>query len=258
MVLALAFFPGKAFAAPPLLVDEADVLTQAQERELVKLLEEVSDKYEMDVVIYTVRSLHGTDSLTYAEDIFVYEGDYGYSYGSDQRNGVILLHCPAERDYAVTGTGIIQEHMKPADFDELMDDMIDGMREGADSGDYTDAYKTYINGIDDHMKSPVERFLQIAMGNAILAPIVGFVISFLRMGKEKRKLKSVRRQYSASAYMSKGGCQLTSSRDIFVNRTRTRTPIPKESDSRSSSGGRPASVHTHSSGTSFTGGSRKY
>ena len=68
--------PLAAQAAPPLVVDEADVLSAAQERELSEKLEAVSEKHTIDVVVYTVPDLYGKDALDYADDVFVYD-DYG-------------------------------------------------------------------------------------------------------------------------------------------------------------------------------------
>ncbi|MBR0091546.1 MAG: TPM domain-containing protein [Lachnospiraceae bacterium] len=253
-ILLLTVCGVKVHAAPPLLLDEADVLTPEQEIALNARLEEVSDTYQIDVVLITVPSLDGKDVLVLAEDRFVYDG-YGKSYGSEQLNGVILLHCPAERKYSVTGTGTVQEHMDPADFDKVMDDMIDGMREGASTGDFTAAYNTYIDGIEKNMEGLIGRLLRMSAGSVFLSPIAGFLLSFIYMRRQKRKLTSVRRQSGAGNYVNQAASHLTLSRDVLVNRTVTRTAISR--DTGSSDDGY-SSTHDHSSGTSFTGGSRDY
>lgn len=254
LLLLLACCGIKAHAAPPLLLDEADVLTPEQEQTLNARLEEVSDAYEIDVVLITVPSLDGKDVLVLAEDRFVYDG-YGKSYGSEQLNGVILLHCPEEREYSVTGTGTVQDRMGPKDFDKVMDDMIEGMREGAVTGDYTGAYNTYIDGIEKNMEGLIGRILRMSLGSVFLSPIAGFLISVLYMSRQKKKLTSVRRQSGAGSYVNQAATQMTLSRDVFINRTVTRTSIARDTDSSDDDY---SSTHDHSSGTSFTGGSRSY
>ena len=255
--------PLAAQAAPPLVVDEADVLSAAQERELSEKLEAVSEKHTIDVVVYTVPDLYGKDALDYADDVFVYD-DYGTG---SEHSGILLLHkpsdIPGETDYAITSGGRVMDTISTSKIDEMLDALADPIIEGRDSGNYMPAYEAYISMVDRNMMSTAERaaegILERLLGNAILAPIAGFLLSFVYMGKQKAKLKSVRRQRSAAAYKTSHGPELHVSRDILVNRTISKVPIRRESDNKSSgsSGGRPAHVHTHSSGRVLSGGSRR-
>ena len=250
-------------AAPPLLVDEADVLTSSQERELTEKLEEVSSKYDIDVAVYTVESLDGKDALDYADDIYVYD-EYGTG---DEYSGILLLHkpsnIPGETEYAITSGGRVKDTISPSKIDSMLDDLVDPIVDGRDSGNYLPAYEAYIELVNRNMMSRAERaadsLLERMLGSAVLAPVAGFLMSFGYMGRQKAKLKSVRRQRSAAAYTTSHGPELHVSRDILVNRTISKVPIRRESDNKSSgsSGGRPAHVHTHSSGRVLSGGSRR-
>ena len=253
----------KAYAAPPLLVDEADVLDASQEAELTGALEDISEKYDIDVAVYIVNDLYGKDALDYADDVYVYD-EYGTG---DDYSGILLLHkpspVPGETEYAITCDGRVRETISVSEIDGMLDAMADAIVSGRDRGNYLPAYKTFIDLVDRNMMSTSERVFgnlaQLAGGNAILSAIIGFGASFVHMGRQKSKLKSVRRQRSAAAYVCGHGPQLRISNDRLVNRTVTKTPIRRESDNKGSShsGGRPASVHTHSSGRTLSGGSRR-
>ena len=265
MCMICALFFGRAMtvlAAPPLLVDEADVLTPSQERELTEKLEDVSAKYDIDVVVYTVESLNGKDALDYADDIYVYD-EYGTG---EEYSGILLLHkpsnIPGETEYAITSGGRVKDTISTSKIDSMLDDLVDPIVDGRDSGNYMPAYEAYIEMVNRNMMSTAERaadnILQRMLGSAVLAPVAGFLMSFGYMGRQKAKLKSVRRQRSAAAYVTNYGPQLRVSQDRFVNRIVNRVPVKRESDNKSSgSGGRPAHVHTHSSGRVLSGGSRR-
>ena len=51
----------------PYLVDEADLLTPAQEAELEEKLEDLSEKWDMDIVVVTADDLDGASSLEFRD-----------------------------------------------------------------------------------------------------------------------------------------------------------------------------------------------
>ena len=126
----------KAYAAPPLLVDEADVLDASQEAELTGELEDISEKYDIDVAIYIVKDLYGKDALDYADDIYVYD-EYGTG---DDYSGILLLHkpspIPGETEYAITCDGRVRETISVSKIDDMLDDMADAIVSGRDRGNY--------------------------------------------------------------------------------------------------------------------------
>jgi uncharacterized protein len=89
---------GAVFAATPSrLVDGADLLTYPEESRLLLLLNEVSEKYDMDVVVVTVNSLGGKSPRAFADD---YYDDNGY-----RADGNRLLVEMDSRDYWVSTSG---------------------------------------------------------------------------------------------------------------------------------------------------------
>jgi len=66
----------------PRLIDGADLLTDSEEAKLLERLDEISEKYQTDVVIVTNYSLEGKTSTAYADDFFDYNG-YGFGENAD-------------------------------------------------------------------------------------------------------------------------------------------------------------------------------
>ena len=61
----------------PRLADDADLLTDSEEKELNQQLDTVSEEQECDVIVVTVDSLNGKTVEEYADD---YYDDNGYGY----------------------------------------------------------------------------------------------------------------------------------------------------------------------------------
>ena len=283
--LAVLRLPLTAHAAPPLLVDEADVLSDAEEQTLLAHLTEVSNAHDADIVVVIAEDLGGQDSLAYADDYFDYNG---YGRGED-RSGALFLHCPSGRDYAFSTRGRAADAISDDALDDLETAVIDYLR----ADDFPGAYEAFATGCDNYLQymkeygvsiadqdieahpedaqyllNPPEeqrpffqRLLYNARNNALLAPIIGAIGSLFYGSSKKRKLVSVRRQSGAASYVKAGQSSLRVSRDMFINRTLTKTPIPRHDNNRSSSGGRVGghtTFHTSSSGASHGGRGGKY
>ena len=74
-------------------VDGADLLDGSEEASLRERLDDISEKYQFDVVVVTEYSLGGKSPQSFADDFFDYNG---YGQGSE-RSGVLLLHSPEYR-----------------------------------------------------------------------------------------------------------------------------------------------------------------
>ena len=258
-----------AQAAPQLLVDEADNLTPDEERALTDMLIEVSDRYDADIVVLVIDSLNGSDAQAYADDFYDQNG-----YADD---GALFLFSVGDSEYAFSTLGRTAEALTDAALDMIEDDVLNGLRNGKATQDYYDAYVAYIEGVDTYLgiaesgtpfeyetEEPIRGFealRQTLGGNVLFSAIGGFVGSFLYMGRQKSKLKSVHRQRGAATYVTGGGPALTVSDDRFVNKSVNRTPIRQSappSSSRTGSARRGTTYHTSSSGRSHGGRSGKF
>ena len=85
MVIIFALAVGNSFSVmraeaseshPPRVVDEADLLTDTEESELLAQVDEISERQQVDVAVVTVNSLEGKDIQDYTADYYDYNG-YG-------------------------------------------------------------------------------------------------------------------------------------------------------------------------------------
>lgn len=84
-----------------LVVDDADLLTDREEKSLHEKLEEICVRQKMDIVIVTKKTLDGTAPADYADDFYDYNG---YGYG-ENRDGLLLLISIDNRDLYISTHG---------------------------------------------------------------------------------------------------------------------------------------------------------
>lgn len=210
-------------AAEDLLVDDADLLTYAQETELEAGLRELTEKYNMSVVIVTTDSVGEKDTVAYADDFLDYNG-----YGED---GILLLINMEDRQWHISTVGEAVSAFSEDDLAQIEDGIVDYLSDG----NYMSAFEEFISQCDDILDN------SFAWGtNLIFALVVGLVVSLIVVFCLKRQLKSVKRQYTASDYVRPGSLQLTGSGEIFLYHTVSRIEKPKPQSGsgthRSSSG----------------------
>jgi len=238
----------------PMVYDEADLLTDAEEAALLVRLERLSDSTGMDVAVALVDSTGEYSPMEYADDYF---DNNGFGRGDD-RDGLVLLISMeysdwwiSTRGYAVTaftdaGIEYIGEQVTPY----LSDGMYaDAVEEFAAQCDTFIAQAKTGDPFDTHNlpKDPFNPLLSL-----VIALIAGFIIGKIYTGKLKGQLNTVRRQSAASGYVRNGSLNVTNSNDFFLYRNVSRTA--KES----SSSGDGSSTHKSSSGASHGGGGGKF
>ena len=67
----------------PRLVDEADLLSDDEEMALTGQLNEISERQQVDIVVVTVNSLEGAETMGFADDLYDYNG---YGFGEERWN----------------------------------------------------------------------------------------------------------------------------------------------------------------------------
>ena len=85
----------------PRLVDEADLLTDEEEADILEQLDEISERQECDVAVVTVDGLDGKSAMEYADDFYDYNG---YGFG-EEKDGILLLVSMEERDWYISTCG---------------------------------------------------------------------------------------------------------------------------------------------------------
>lgn len=256
LCIATMITPAFAKADMPRLVDNAGLLTDAEQSRLLAKLDEISEKQRADIVVVTADTLDGKTPMDYAEDFYDYNG---YGYG-EEYDGVLLLVSIEDRDWWISTCGYGMTAITDDGINYISDKFLPYMKDG----NYAKAFSTYAKLCDDFFSQakngqpydgehmPKEPFnfglwLLVAVG-------IGIGIALGTTGSMKKKLKSVKLQSAAGNYVKANSMNITESRDIFLYNTVTRTEKPKSGNS--SSGG--SSTHCSSSGQTHGGGGGKF
>lgn len=235
------------------LTDNAGLLSASEAEEVTAALEQVSNKYNVDIAVMTTYGTNGIDIMTFSDQFFL---DHGLGTGTD-RSGVLLTLDMEGRQWHISthGEGIL------AFTDYGIEQCGERIRSYLSSGAYADGFKEYANVADEYFEqeragTPVDNYGGAAerkapgTGTYILAVVVsllaGFGISFAITGSMKRKLKSVVRQTSANAYADQGGLKLRENTDRYMYHHVVAVPLPRNNSSGGSS--------THMTGGSTFGG----
>lgn len=252
MLLALLItlsFAVPAFAeAMPRLVDQADLLTDAQEASLLSKLDSISNRQGMDVVVVTADTLDGKSPMAYADDFYDYNG-----YAED---GILLLVSMEDSDWWISTAGYGITAFTDAGIEYLGNRFVPSLSDG----DYAGAFEIFADHCDEFItqaktgdpydthnlpKEPFDFLLNLAVSF-----VIGLVIAAVATAVMKGKLKSVRAQAGASGYVKTGSMNVTHRQDLFLYRDVNRTAKPKDSSG--------SSTHTSSSGRSHGGGGGKF
>ena len=238
----------------PLLVDDADLLSDTEEAKLLAFLESVRARTKCDIAIGTVPSLEGKSAQAYADDFYDYNG-YGYGAGDD---GALFLIAMSERRWAISSYGVAHAALTDPALDEIEDKIVPCLSDG----EYYDAFGLFAGACDSYIRyyrSPdsveaddpwIEAIRKTP--NYLLITIfslgIGLIITLIVVGSMKSKLKSVKFQGGANAYVVPNSLVLTGQSDVFLYKNVSR--VRRETSSSSSGGG---GSHTSSSGRSHGG-----
>ncbi len=231
---------------PPRLVDYANLLNNHEENKLTERLDEISQKYEVDVIILTVDYIGNKSPMEFADDFYDYNG---YGYGSSY-DGVLLLISMEERDWWISTSGKAIDIFSDSYIDSIGELMVDHL---ADE-DYAYAFEVFADECEYYINGELNGYPFNFSGNLVFALIVGIIVAFIATSVMKSQLKSVRFKSGANDYVKRGSMKVTVSRDLFLYKTIRKVARPKNTGSSGSSG----SSHRSSSGRSHGGGGGKF
>jgi len=248
LFLTLCLLTVTVSASSSLLVDEAGLLTGSEAASLERQLTEISNRQGVDIVIVTVDSTGGASTMDYADDYF--------DYGGYRTDGILLLVSMEDRDWWISTTGYGITAITDAGLDYISDRFVSYLTDG----EYAQAFREFATLCDEFITQaktgdpydshnlPKDPFNFLI--NLLIALAIGLVAALIFTGSMKAKLKTVRQQPKADAYLKPGSLALTQSRDLYLYTHTDRREKPQ------SGGG--SSTHTSSSGTSHGGGGGKF
>lgn len=231
-MLALSLISVSAAEHPSYVVDGANVLTDSEEARLSSKLENISNKFSVDIAVVTVESLGGELPAVFAEDYYYYNG---YGYG-EERDGIMLLFSAevvdGGRDYYVYCNGLGYD----AVYDEE-EDLTDAILGYLRNDDFVNAFNVFADECEYYVNIEINGVPFSVGKNLAISLAIGFVVALISVSTMKGKLKTVHFQTGAQQYQKYGSLNITDSRDIFLYKTVTSRQRPKSNSSGGSRSG---------------------
>ena len=234
------------------LYDDAELLTSAQQQEILNKLNDLSEKYSSNIAILTVNE-HSGPIQDYADDYFDYNGFQADYDGS----GVLFMISMADREWAIStcGTGInvytdygqeylieqMAPYLKVNDFYGAFNKFIEVSEFFYDQYEKGDPYDV---GYKDTSPQALIKVGAICLG-------IGLVVALIPILFMAGSLKNVQQVTNASGYQTHNGLHMSTHRDTYLRSSTSRTRIPDTRSSGGSGGG--SSIHISSSGSSHGG-----
>lgn len=248
----------------PLVVDEADLLTEEEENALKAKAAEISERQKCDVIIYTTNDLAGLTEEEFADEKLDL-----YGYGND-KSGVLLL-------ITYYGKGNADNYMQLATngfaitaiTDAGIDLIFDTIESDCTNGDFSSAAEKYLDTADDLLTRArngdpydVKDQRSHRKPNYILiwviALLLGFLFSLIPLASMKKKIQNVSKKTNAASYEREGSMQLTTNRDVFLYANTTSRVIDTGNRGSGSSHSGGSTTHVTSSGSVHGGGGRHF
>lgn len=243
LLLLTLLLPVHASFENPSIVDEAGYLMQSELASLSKELDEVREKYDFEVAIYTESDMTSSTAEASADDIYDYQG-YGAGENDD---GILLYICRGTREYHFTTHGKGLEYFNSNGLIYLESKVLPYLEDD----NYYKAFEVYIKTADELLKMASEGepynekqySTKYIIGVIVICLVAPLLIAFWMMKKKLKKMKTAVENDYAANYMKPGSMNLTLSRDLFLYSRITKTEKPKGS----------SGTHTSSSGRTHGG-----
>lgn len=275
LFLAFALMPFCFAAELPVVIDNAEYLTDDQSEQLEQMLDEVLTD-DFCAVVFTEDEPSDDDPQAAADDFFDFEG-----YLEQYSNGIVFYICKSTRQYAFSTTGTAIDTFDDSKLDVIEYDMLDFLRndeyfeafcsfagnvkyylnEYADS-DYPSDYASnsssdYNGGYDYYDDEPLVIDIPTIITFIAISVLVALIIAAIATAIRAGRMNTAKLKTEAGNYVDEKGLNVTASNDIYLYCTVTRTERPQDEDHNSSGGGG-SSTHVSSSGTTHGGRSGSF
>lgn len=258
VLILMLLIPINVFADSNRIIDNVNKLSETEKNELNVKLNDLSSKYDMDIIVYFSNDTSfGNDVVS--EGCEFYDNN-GYGYGEDHR-GLLLIVNYEEGMFDVITTGPDVRNK----YDGYIEDCYDAIQNSLGSNPYK-AIEIFVEWVDTRFiyenNEVIDNNEEVkntdnTARDLIVSGVVSLIISGVTGIILKSQLKTEKKKHGASNYMDKDSFNLTRFGDIFLYRTTTKRRI--NTDSNNHSGGGSHISHTSSSGISHgSGGGRSF
>ncbi len=283
VVLLISAFSVPSFASyGEYLIDDADLLTDYEEEELLMQIEQINSDNNISVVIHTTFDTDGKEVYTYADDF--------YDNGGYLDDGLIFVISMAERDYYTSTAGYLVDSLTAYDLEIICEDVVPCLS----NGDYYKAFSQYLSQLelflngelhdddfvfagdyypDDELNYDYDYDYNdeyYYSGNSsssnsklffreVVLVIIAVIVAVIITSVLKSKMNTAVKKHDADDYVVQGSFNLAVQRDAFIGSTVTKRPLPKNNNNHH--GSRPGGgggVRMSSGGVRHGGGGGKF
>lgn len=244
--------------------DYADVLTDAEEKDLREYIAKTERELHIDIVLvtfsqsvegqeameqYGLRSANWEQNMRDLADDFWDENKFGYNAGFEG-DGVLLLHnwYEGQNGEHLSTSGRVEERFSLHDIDEVLY----AVDEYYDTDSYK-AYRAYVKEVARLMDDSLS--LPFSWGLVAILPVIVAIIYAVSGASQKKAENTV----AVNAYVAGGRPELRNKEDMLIRKNVAARKI--ETDSGSGGGGGHSGGgghHTSSGGASHGGGSHRH
>lgn len=216
-----------------LVMDEADLLSEYDQSVLQQRASQITNDYQIEVIILTVPTTKGLSLRSYADQYYI-SNDCGYG---DDGSGILLLiamDSSEGRGWSVVTYAEGYDILSDDQSEELMEDVIPLLADEQ----YSNAFHTYLDLLETQIVNYRELtpdeilfFVAIVIGIGALAGLITVLI--MRAG-----MKTAVFQHGAKEYIVNGSYDLKNRQDIFLYSHVTKVRRSSDSSSGRSGSGR--------------------
>ena len=202
-----------SFAAAPRLVDEANLLDASAQKRVTAVLDQVSDKYGMNIAVVTMKSAGDKKVGKLANEIL------DKRYRGAKGGAMVLLIVMSTRDWYISTDNTARQAITDAfGIDKMEENIVSELSKGK----YEKAFTEYAGTADTLMSFYQKNGRAMAWNDEVWwLPLVIALggAGLLTFGLRKWLVGSmcnVKEQVSADAYIKDGSFNLTDSDDIYL------------------------------------------
>lgn len=244
--------------------DYAELLSDAEEREIHGWVQDMQENWGMDLAYLTTNDTEGKSVQQYGADFYI-EHDLGMGENYD---GVIFVLDMGQREGQIITCGKAIDIYTDFYIDQMWDNMVDSLSDGdyynaffslyMDMQELAGEYETYQKDpdsfISDYTKAHKTRSL---LTSGAISAVFAAVIALFGVTSMKKSCKNVKPYTDGRAYLKENGYHLSVNRDSFASTHTALMPIPRDDDHHHHGGGISGGSWGGGSST-FSGGGRSF
>lgn len=200
---------------PPKVIDDgANILSAELEDAMTTEFTKNGSGMGIDILLVTVES-RGTDG---ADDLSEKKfKEYMKKAYGEEKDGILLLLCMQESDWAVYATGKCQKAITKDGIEMIKANVLPSVA----SGDYENACKNYMNSVivllaQADVTGEAYREPFNVVSHLAIALVIGLILAFVVTGSMKGQLTSVRRQTAAASYIKQNSLKVTQQNEVYL------------------------------------------